>query len=117
MARPRSPPKHHPCIHASTLFAPTFAPRSYAYFVPNYLASYSYTGKVARVLLDDFSTVAVLDMAQIDDGLRGFIGGFSDGKYGYLVPHSGNPQTMVKSGKVARFNVMPHAINMMASSP
>lgn len=55
-------------------------------------------GKVARVDLNDFSTVTVLDLASTDVGSRGFNGGFTDGKYGYFVPHYNGAYY----GKVAR---------------
>jgi len=50
-------------------------------------------------LLSDFSTVSVLDLTATDSDLKGFEGGFTDGTYGYMVPHYNGNQF----GKVARF--------------
>jgi len=58
-------------------------------------------GKVARVDLEDFSTVTVLDMALTDSSYKGYHGGFIVGKYAYLAPYnSGSPH-----GKVARIDL------------
>ena len=69
-----------------------FTDGRYGYFVP-----YSF-GKVARVDLNDFSTVSVLNLASTDADLKGFIGGFTDGRYGYFVPYNNGAYF----GKVAR---------------
>jgi hypothetical protein len=46
-------------------------------------------GKVARIDLANFTTggVTVLDLTTVNPALRGFAGGFQDGRYGYLVPY------------------------------
>ncbi len=78
-----------------------FTDGRYGYFVPNYNGIYS--GKVARVDLQNFATggVTVLDLAAVDSGLKGFEGGFTDGRYGYFVPCFNGTY----SGKVARVDL------------
>jgi len=73
-----------------------FTDGRYGYFVPyNNGASF---GKVARVDLNDFSSVTVLNLASTDADLKGFVGGFTDGRYGYFVPYNNG----ASFGKVAR---------------
>jgi len=73
------------------------------------------SGKVARFSLSDFSRVSVLDLTATDSDLKGFVGGFTDGTYGYLVPYdSGSP---LKFGKVARFSIVSHTPIGGTSSP
>jgi len=64
-----------------------FTDGRHAYFVP--YNNDDYSGKVARVPLGNFVTTAieVLDLTAYDTTLRGFRGGFTDGRYGYLVPY------------------------------
>jgi len=81
-----------------------FTDGTYGYLVPydgGGRASEPRQGKFTRFLLSDFSvdTVEVLDLTLINDRLRGFIGGFTDGTYAYLVPHAGHHG---RHGKVAR---------------
>ena len=47
-------------------------------------------GKVARVDLANFTAggVTVLNLAAINPALKSFVGGFQDGRYGYLVPYN-----------------------------
>jgi hypothetical protein len=82
-------------------FAGGFTDGRYGYFVPN--NNGSYFGKIARVDLTNFTTggVTVLDLATVDSGLKGFQGGFTDGRYGYFVPYDNG----VRSGKVARVDL------------
>ena len=72
-------------------FTSGFTDGRYAYFVP-YRNNRDLSGKVARVDLANFTTsgVTVLDLGAISNGMRGFAGGFTDGRYGYFVPYSGN---------------------------
>jgi len=77
-------------------FVGGFTDGTYGYMVP-YNGAYS--GKVARFLLSDFSSVSVLDLTATDSDLKGFHGGFTDGTYGYLVPNTNG----APFGKVARF--------------
>jgi hypothetical protein len=77
-----------------------FTDGRYGYFVPNYNGS-SHSGKVVRVDLNDFSTVSVLNLASTDADLKGFYGGFTDGRYGYFVPHYNGSYY----GKVARVDL------------
>ena len=78
-----------------------FTDGQYGYFVP--FNDFS-NGKLARVDLNDFSTVNFIDLTLIDRELNGFEGGFTDGQYGYLVPNdydlNGN-----FSGKIARLQM------------
>ena len=48
----------------------------------------AYHGMVARVSLQDFNAVAVLDLTTKNAALEGFASGFTDGAYGYVVHHS-----------------------------
>jgi len=79
-------------------FVGGFTDGTYGYMVP-YNGAYS--GKVARFLLSDFSSVSVLDLTAMDSDLKGFVGGFTDGTYGYMVPHYNG----ANFGKVARFSL------------
>jgi hypothetical protein len=86
-------------------FAGGFTDGRYGYFVPNYSGGITESGKVARVDLQNFTTggVTVLDLASVDAGLKGFTGGFTDGRYGYFVPVINGPNTY--DGKVARVDL------------
>lgn len=63
-----------------------FTDGRYGYFVP--YRNPSFFGKLVRVDLQNFaaSGVTVLDLTSIDSSLVGFAGGFTDGRYGYIVP-------------------------------
>jgi hypothetical protein len=81
-------------------FAGGFSDGRYGYFVPNFQGNF---GKVARVDLQNFAAggVTELDLTTVDGDLKGFAGGFSDGRYGYFVPnHNGS-----YFGKVARVDL------------
>ena len=60
----------------------------------------SYWAKVGGVHFKNFTAGGVtwLDLAAMDSGLKGFVGGFTDGRYGYFVPYNNGSL----SGKVAR---------------
>ncbi len=78
-----------------------FTDGRYGYFVPN--DNSTPFGKVARVDLQNFTSggVTILDLTTIDPNLKGFVGGFTDGHYGYFVPlDNGAP-----FGKVARVDL------------
>jgi hypothetical protein len=79
-----------------------FTDGRYGYFVPNYTGN-GYSGKVARLDLLDFSATGVtaLDLAGVDARLKGFSGGFTDGRYGYFVPNYNGSL----SGVVARVDL------------
>jgi len=83
-------------------FVGGFTDGTYGYMVP-YSNGGGFFGKVARFSLSDFSTVSVLDLTATDSDLKGFVGGFTDGTYGYMVPYSN-----VAEGKVPRFSVVNH---------
>jgi hypothetical protein len=79
-----------------------FTDGQYGYFVPNgYPTS---NGKLARVDLQNFNTggVTILDLTLVDSTLKGFVGGFTDGRYGYLVP---NYYVDTYHGKVVRIDL------------
>ena len=46
--------------------------------------------------------ITVLNLASTDADLKGFIGGFTDGRYGYFVPYNNG----ASFGKVARILMM-----------
>jgi hypothetical protein len=66
-----------------------------------------YASFVARVDLRDFSSVAYLNLAEVDDDLRGFIRGFAYKQYVILSPSRSrfySPGTKAQSGKVVRLD-------------
>jgi hypothetical protein len=60
--------------------------------------------KVARVDLASFAAggVTILDLATVDPALKGFAGGFQDGRYGYLIPYNDGA---VPHGKLVRIDL------------
>ena len=91
-----------------------FTDGTWGYVVPYTNASNAPFGRVARFRLDDFSTVQVLNLGATDPLLKGFIGGFTDGTWGYVVPYSNG----APFGRVARFPVVRHVPQMgWQSSP
>jgi len=64
-----------------------FTDGTYGYLVP-YKNEAGYHGKVTRFSLQSFGDVQVLDVSTTDADLKGFRGGFTDGTYGYMVPHT-----------------------------
>jgi hypothetical protein len=58
---------------------------------------------VARVDLQNFTTggITSLDLTTVDANLKGFQGGFSDGRYGYFAPYN----TAGASGKITRIQL------------
>ena len=58
-------------------------------------------GKVARFILSNFASVSVLDLTLTDTDLNAFLGGWTDGNFGYLVPYNCNNGNCF--GKVAGF--------------
>ena len=85
-------------------FSSGFAAGHYAYFVPYFNQNQGgSSGLVAKVDLDNYtvSGVQMLDLKAIDPALVYFSGGFSDGRYAYLVPRGpGNG-----SGKTVRVDL------------
>ena len=76
-----------------------FADGTYGYMVPqNNSARHC---KVARISLQDFCTVAVVDLTTKDAAVKGFAGGLTDGTYGYVVTYSNG----ACHGKLARFSL------------
>ena len=82
-------------------FVGGFTDGRYGYFVP-YDNGVRH-GKIARVDLNNFSDVSVLDLTQTDGDLKGFYGGFTDGRYGYFVP-SNNGAPFGKIARIQLFN-------------
>jgi hypothetical protein len=70
-------------------FASGFTDGRYAYLVP-YHNTDDYSGKLARVDLSNFtaSGVTFLDLTTVGSSYKGFAGGFTDGRYAYLVPYN-----------------------------
>jgi hypothetical protein len=99
-------------------FSGGFQAGQYLYLVP-YMTGKAemagFSGKVARVDLNNFtpSGVSILDLTLTDLDLRGFVGGFAAGKYGYFVPYKNGqsassvygPSRSITSGKVARVDL------------
>lgn len=82
-------------------FQSGFSDGQYGYFIPYIKAPGTYSGKIARLDLRNFSTVNTLDLTTIDSDLKGFVGCFTDGKYAYLVPNNnGSP-----FGKLVRIDL------------
>ncbi|CAM9319638.1 unnamed protein product [Chrysoparadoxa australica] len=90
-------------------FSGGFAAGDFGYLVPykHREEEGQYSGKVVRINLSDFtgSGVTVLNLADKDPGLQGYVGGFAHGKWGVLVPYSNgqaevNPRGRSQSGEV-----------------
>ena len=101
-------------------FSGGFASGGYGYFVPTYNYG-GVSGKVACVVLANFSQVQVLDLAATDAELRGFQGGFASGGYGYLVPYNnfdpyGNGTKTYDEayfGKVVRMDLLEGSLSLL----
>lgn len=90
------------------MFKGAFHDTTYAYMVPyghGLLARFEVykepTTPVPSVPTWNDAQVEMLNLTEIDLSLKGFNGGFHDGRYGYLVPES-NGETF---GKVVRFDL------------
>jgi hypothetical protein len=73
-------------------FQSGFTDGRYAYLVPNY-NGINYHGVLTRVDLNNYTTVGVsyLDVSTAGNaGAKGFVCGFTDGRYAYLAPHYNN---------------------------
>ncbi|MBX7244833.1 MAG: hypothetical protein K1X53_05005 [Candidatus Sumerlaeaceae bacterium] len=83
-------------------FVGGFSDGRYGYLVPNNNGAYS--GKIARIDLNNFSTTGVtsLDLTQVDSECKGYVGGFGEGQYGYFVP---NYNGSIHVGKIARVDL------------
>ena len=73
-------------------FAGGFMNGIYAYLVPYSNSVASYFGPLTRVDLNNFTTsgVSYLYLNTGNTNAGGFFGGFTDGRYGYLVPNRNN---------------------------
>jgi hypothetical protein len=87
-----------------------FTDGRYGYLVPYYGGSGNTPqGKLVRFDLENFAPAGVtwFDLQTIDSGLTGFSAGFTDGRYGYLVPGlDPNPH-----GRVVRFDLQDFSPN------
>lgn len=82
-------------------FTGGFSDGIYAYYIP-YYGGGVFNGKMLRVLVSDFATASILDIGAADSALKGFQGGFWDGRYAYLMPYYNGS---VYSGKIARVDL------------
>ena len=66
-----------------------FTDGRYGYLVPGFIGEWGH-GRFVRLDLQDFTlaNTVTLDLTTIDPLLTGFVGGFTDGRYGYLVPYN-----------------------------
>ena len=80
-----------------------FTDGRYGYFVPYFNSSGEF-GKLVRVDLRHFSrtSVRVLDLEDIHPHFVGFLDGFTDGRFGYLVPYGLGAS---RYGRIARFQL------------
>lgn len=93
---------------------------NYAYFIPymrRRVASSAelnaYSSLVARVDLRDFASVSYLDLATVDDDLRGFMRGFAYKQFIIFIPSRSrfySPGTKNQSGKVARLDTTKFSV-------
>ena len=74
---------------------------------------YAVSSKLARIELQNFETapIEVLDLESFDGGLRGFRGGFTDGRYGYMVGCAPNWQYFCQVAKVARVDLQNFTVS------
>jgi hypothetical protein len=83
-------------------FSGGFTDGTFGYFMPHYNGVRH--GYIARVSLSDFSSsgVSYINLADTNTNLRGFFGGFTDGSFGYFVPHNNG---VAKNGYGARVSL------------
>jgi hypothetical protein len=74
-----------------TGFSGAFTDGRYGYLIPYLSAPGVPAGRLVRIDLADFteSGVTVLDLTSVSAALKGFVGGFTDGRYAWLAPHTG----------------------------
>ena len=84
-------------------FSGGFSDGRYGYLVPYY--NTSWFGILVRVDLEDFTTTGVtsFDLTTINAAYKGYYGGFTDGRYGYLVPFQN--ASSVSHGNVIRMDL------------
>lgn len=97
-----------PVAGSTARFYRGFTDGTFGYLVP-YGSAGAYTADVVRFRLDDMSTAAgsttVLNLQATDPLAGGFTGGFTDGRYGYLVPLWNLAALPGKSGRVQRIDL------------
>jgi len=85
-----------------------FSMGKYAYLVP--YNNGDPFGKLVRIEVnpDNFpnSSVSVLDLTTYDPDLKGFYGGFTDGRYGYLVPNYSSKFVRVNLNDFSTVDIM-----------
>jgi hypothetical protein len=86
-------------------FSDGFTDGRYAYLVPGF--GINPTGKIPRIDLQNFTAggVTVLDLTGVDPSLKPMGGGFTDGRYAYIVPASS-----ISPAKVARIDLQNFTI-------
>jgi len=94
-------------------FAGGFVVGKYGYLVPyknQERLEGGHHGNLVKLDLETFELVQWLDLTELDPDLKGFVGGFAYGKYGFLVPHA-NDNTAAgclgraQHGKVVRVDL------------
>lgn len=83
-----------------------FCVGNYAYFIPSAISNVGH-GKIARLDLNDFSTVSSIDLASINSSYKWYLDGVTDGQYGYACPYGASPT----HGYVARFSLSDFTTN------
>lgn len=82
--------------------------------VPSSVELNPYGSFVARVDLRDFRSVSYLDLAQVDNELRGFVRGFAYKHFVIFVPSRSkyySPGAKAQSGKVARLDTTKFSVD------
>jgi len=92
-----------------------FTDGNFGYFTTLDSAPSVYSGKIARVNLSNFTAdgVTILDLATVDAGLKGFQGGFTDGRYAWIPPAIGTKGARID---LARFSTSGVSVIDLASS-
>lgn len=99
-----------PSAHANNCFAGGFTDGTFAYLVQYAECNANKIGRMFRIRLDTFSVAdtTILDWSSVDATAAGYIGGFTDGRYGYAVPYNNNAGN-TKHGKLVRVDLQNFA--------
>jgi hypothetical protein len=89
----------------------------FGYLVPHFNSQGGYQGKLVRIDLEKFSAagVTVLDLMAVDGALYGFKGGFTDGRYAWIVPHIGSKAARIDLANFTASGV--RVVDLAASDP
>jgi hypothetical protein len=89
----------------------------FGYLVPHFNPQGGYQGKLVRIDLEKFSAagVTVLDLMAVDGALYGFKGGFTDGRYAWIVPHIGSKAARIDLANFTASGV--RVVDLAASDP